>query len=394
MRRVTTLALVLAAISLMAVNASTALAGYADGYLAYKAGDYTEAIRQWMPAAMDGDANAAYGLGVIYEQGLSVPKDLTEAALWYRVGANAGSTQARERLNQLTQAGQLAEPLPRTQAPATELRRDISGGEAIPYARPARQAINRFDIRVGVGVAFLSYEQEISDIIGLGGEDTDYSGVGPAVEVSARFHATKRVSLGVDWQAAFIGSDTETSDNIAIIAGSLVDQRNDLEVVQHLIDVLAQYTFGPTTRWEIKPFAGWHWLLQDFERSNFLLDVAEITIPVDLAPVSEDFRGHGPLLGTEVSYRAVPEKLEILGDARVVRIVDMTADNSLLGEVESDGWSYRWAVGVARPVGPGSLGLRYQGQFQRIDQSSSAVAVLPENETWVHAFFLTATLTF
>ena len=82
-----------------------ALAGCAvsDGRLenaeaAYKQRDYSTAINLWRPLAQDGNAAAQTGMGILYENGLGVPKDETQAVTWYRQAVEQGDAEAEYRL--------------------------------------------------------------------------------------------------------------------------------------------------------------------------------------------------------------------------------------------------------------------------------------------------------
>ena len=50
-----------------------------DGYTAYNAGDYATALREWRPLAEQGNADAQYNLGMMYDEGEGVPQDDAEA---------------------------------------------------------------------------------------------------------------------------------------------------------------------------------------------------------------------------------------------------------------------------------------------------------------------------
>ena len=63
--------------------------------------DYNEAAKWYRLAAEQGDANAQYVLGVLYENGLGVEQSNTEAAKWYRKAAEQGDTFAAKRLAKL-----------------------------------------------------------------------------------------------------------------------------------------------------------------------------------------------------------------------------------------------------------------------------------------------------
>ena len=54
-----------------------------------------ESLRQ---RAEQGDADAQYNLGFVYDTGLGVPQDYTEAAAWYRLAADQGHTDAQHNL--------------------------------------------------------------------------------------------------------------------------------------------------------------------------------------------------------------------------------------------------------------------------------------------------------
>ena len=57
-----------------------------------------QVFRQWLPAALAGDAAAQYELGRVYADGAASPEDMAEAARWYRLAANQGSVRAQQDL--------------------------------------------------------------------------------------------------------------------------------------------------------------------------------------------------------------------------------------------------------------------------------------------------------
>jgi uncharacterized protein len=72
---------------------------YADvkaGVDAWSRGDYTAAITQWRPLAINGDADAQFNLGQAYKLGRGVPVDLKLAEDWYRKAALQGHLQAED----------------------------------------------------------------------------------------------------------------------------------------------------------------------------------------------------------------------------------------------------------------------------------------------------------
>ena len=55
--------------------------------------------------AANGNASAQYNLGVMYEQGIGTPEDLSEAAKWYRRAAEQGDPEAQSNLGVLYDQG-------------------------------------------------------------------------------------------------------------------------------------------------------------------------------------------------------------------------------------------------------------------------------------------------
>jgi hypothetical protein len=60
------------------------------GHAAYEQRKYVEAAAAWREAAALGHARAQNGLGVLYQDGLGVRKDLREAARWFQESASRG----------------------------------------------------------------------------------------------------------------------------------------------------------------------------------------------------------------------------------------------------------------------------------------------------------------
>ena len=75
------------------------------GYEAYKLGDYSTALKEWKPLAEQGDANAQYNLGFMYDKGIGVLQDFTEAVKWYRLSAEQGFATAHTNLGVMYENG-------------------------------------------------------------------------------------------------------------------------------------------------------------------------------------------------------------------------------------------------------------------------------------------------
>jgi TPR repeat protein len=68
------------------------------GYQSYLKGDYTAAYEEWLPLAELGDAEAQFNLGVLYDEGAGVDRNLATAADWYRKAAEQGFIDAQTNL--------------------------------------------------------------------------------------------------------------------------------------------------------------------------------------------------------------------------------------------------------------------------------------------------------
>ena len=87
------------ALGLAAGFSAPALADFDDGLRAYDAGDYEEAMNQWLPLAEDGSAEAQFRIGQMFEQGQGVPPSLARAAMWYRLAAGQNHAEAQPALD-------------------------------------------------------------------------------------------------------------------------------------------------------------------------------------------------------------------------------------------------------------------------------------------------------
>ncbi len=75
-----------------------AWAGFDEAAAAYKRGDYATALREWRPLAKQGNADAQFFLGAMYDAGRSVPQDHAEVVKWSRKAAEKGVAEAQYNL--------------------------------------------------------------------------------------------------------------------------------------------------------------------------------------------------------------------------------------------------------------------------------------------------------
>lgn len=82
----------------LAMIGAPARADVKAGVDAWSRGDYTVAIKEWRPLAINGDADAQFNLGQAYKLGRGVPVDFKLAEGWYRKAADQGHFQAEDNL--------------------------------------------------------------------------------------------------------------------------------------------------------------------------------------------------------------------------------------------------------------------------------------------------------
>jgi TPR repeat protein len=76
-------------------------ADFQKGLTAALSGDFATALREWKPLAKQGNADAQYNLGYMYQKGLGVPQDDKTAVKWYTLAAERGNANARTNLSNL-----------------------------------------------------------------------------------------------------------------------------------------------------------------------------------------------------------------------------------------------------------------------------------------------------
>ena len=81
------------------------VADFNDGWVASQKGDYKTAFNEWKPLAEQGNADAQYNLGVMYDTGTGVLKDDKEAVKWYLKAAEQGMADAQGNLGVMYDTG-------------------------------------------------------------------------------------------------------------------------------------------------------------------------------------------------------------------------------------------------------------------------------------------------
>ena len=78
--------------------ASSVAGPYEDGVAAYERGDYAKAVELFRKAAEQGNADAQFNLGQMYDQGKGVKQDYAKAVAWYGKAAEQGDAYAQYNL--------------------------------------------------------------------------------------------------------------------------------------------------------------------------------------------------------------------------------------------------------------------------------------------------------
>ena len=102
--RALTLATVVALTSVVMVRPVSA--DFEAGWAAYQRGDFAAAIAAWRPLAEHGMARAQFNLGVLFDEGKGVERDLARAMAWWRKAAEQNMTEAQHNLASLYIAGE------------------------------------------------------------------------------------------------------------------------------------------------------------------------------------------------------------------------------------------------------------------------------------------------
>ena len=92
-----TLVATLAVIALL-FSAGAAWADFDNGLAAAQRGDYATALREFRPLAEQGNAEAQFNLGAMYNFGYGVPQDYAEGMKWLRKAAEQGNAPAQYNL--------------------------------------------------------------------------------------------------------------------------------------------------------------------------------------------------------------------------------------------------------------------------------------------------------
>jgi len=96
----------LASIFVSLFPVASAVAGpYEDGVAAYERGDYSKAVELFRKAAEQGNADAQFNLGQMYDQGKGVKQDYAKAVELFRKAAKQGNADAQYNLGQMYDKG-------------------------------------------------------------------------------------------------------------------------------------------------------------------------------------------------------------------------------------------------------------------------------------------------
>ena len=82
----------------LAVAGRVGADSFDEGFTAFISGDYKTAFSEWRPLAEAGDIEAQFGLGMLYERGRGVARDIEEAARWFHRAAEQGSMRAQTQI--------------------------------------------------------------------------------------------------------------------------------------------------------------------------------------------------------------------------------------------------------------------------------------------------------
>jgi TPR repeat protein len=111
-----------------------------DGRRAYDAGHFTDAMGIWAELSRQGNAEAEFGLGLLYDLGNGTPENPETAFFWYKMAADAGLPEAEFNVAAMYDSGRGVV--------------QSSGDAALWYAKAAARGHHRAQFDLG-----LLYEQ-------------------------------------------------------------------------------------------------------------------------------------------------------------------------------------------------------------------------------------------
>jgi uncharacterized protein len=80
-------------------------AGFDEGLVAAEKSDYITALQHWQPLAAQGHPASQFNLALMYHHGNGLPRNLEQAAHWYRKAAEQGYANAQNSLGALYESG-------------------------------------------------------------------------------------------------------------------------------------------------------------------------------------------------------------------------------------------------------------------------------------------------
>ncbi len=116
------------------------------------------ALREWRPLAEQGNANAQFFLGVMYDKGQGVRQDLREAARWFRKAAEQGVAEAQSNLGFMYGYG---EGVPQDYAQAY-MWYDLAASRFPPGANRDKAVNNRDDVAKKMTPAQISVAEKLA----------------------------------------------------------------------------------------------------------------------------------------------------------------------------------------------------------------------------------------
>ncbi len=89
---------IFAVVGVVSCLAAPAQADFMKGWQAYQQGEFATALEQWTSSANDGDAVAQYNIGVMYDEGTGVERDVAKVIEWWSHAADQGHLMAQHNL--------------------------------------------------------------------------------------------------------------------------------------------------------------------------------------------------------------------------------------------------------------------------------------------------------
>jgi hypothetical protein len=183
-------------------------------YVAYDRADLQSALRVWLQTAESGDVESQTNVGEIYERGMGVEPNFTEAAQWYQKAADKGHARALFNLGTLYEQGL---GVPKDGLKALNLYRQAWGvpEDSIIYSSAAEREQDA--LRKELEATIVERDSQLSLLQKQLQELQEQLAKRPAPQQAAHTENSKEVAALKKWIAQLEGERRKSTERLAAL---------------------------------------------------------------------------------------------------------------------------------------------------------------------------------